>query len=274
MPKPEVFLGRVTEKVAIVTGAGSQPPDFGTGVAIAYVLAGEGAKVCLVDHDMERAQQTLRLINEIGGTAFIVKADITKSLDCARISKETVARYGRIDILVNNVGISSMKVTLDSVDEEDWDRTMDVNLKGAMLVTKHAIPHMVKQRAGSIVNISSIAALGSLGSMAYAITKGALITFARELATLYGRQGIRANTIAPGHLWTPIGRSWHCDDRTRRLRRDIAPLGIEGDAWDVATAVLFFASDESRFITAQTMAVDGGTSGVMPLYSLRWVADS
>lgn len=269
MPQPNKFWNRLEGKVAIVTGAGSQGDGFGTGKAIAYTFAREGARVCLVDRDPERAEQTRALIATAGGEAFVHAADVTESQACAAIVAATVERYGRLDVLVNNVGIAIASQRADVLDEESWDRVLAVNLRSAVLMSKYAIPHMNKAGGGSIVNISSVASVISSGSLAYAPSKAAMNSLTCELAILHGRDGIRVNTVAPGHIFTPMSAgalaNTAASEKSRAIRRNVAPLGIEGDAWDVAAATLFLACDEARFITGVFLPVDGGVTRIAPL---------
>ncbi len=263
MPQPTKFNATLAGKAAIVTGAGTEGEGVGIGRATAMVLAGEGAHVCLVDRHAAHAEETLRKIESMGGKAFVAAGDVTARGDCARFVAETLRRYGRLDILVNNVGVAS-PVPLDAPDEEAWSRVMNINLSSAMLMCRYAIPEMINNGGGSIINISSIAGIRAHGSIAYGPSKAAMAALAREITVIYGRQGIRANTVAPGHVLTPLAMSM-LPAEMRAERRDVGPLGIEGDAWDVALAVRFLASDEARFITGVHLPVDGGVTEIGPL---------
>lgn len=260
MPKPTRYYDRLSGLTAIVTGAGTEGEGIGTGHAIAMVLAGEGATVGLVDRHADAAQATLDQIAAAGGDAFILTGNVTANADCRRFVEDAHARTGRIDILVNNVGISA-PVGLEGDDEADWDRVFDVNVKSAMLMARHVVPAMKAVGGGSIVNISSIAGVRAHGSIAYGPSKAAMAALASELAVLCGPDGIRANTVAPGHIMTPHALHVLPSDM-RMLRRSIGPLGIEGDAWDIARAVAFLASDDARFITGIVLPVDGGVTEV------------
>lgn len=264
MPQPALFRHRLAGKVAIVTGAGSTDDRFGIGKAIAFSFAGEGARVCLVDRDAAAAERTRLAIEALGGDAIVCHSDITIDADCARMVNATVDRYGSLNILVNNAGISIGGGPLESLDMSVWDRVLDVNLRGAVVLTKHAVPHLIAARQSAIINIASIAGLLASGGAAYGPSKAALISLTRELALMYGRRGVRANVICPGHLYTPHVEGL-IDQEMRDRRRRIAPLGIEGDAWDVAAAAVFLASDEARFITSICLSVDGGATEVMPV---------
>lgn len=263
MPQPTKFYPRLKGRSAIVTGAGTQGDGIGTGRAIAMLLAGEGAHVALVDRDRESAEETRRRIDAAGGQAFTLAGDVTVDADCRHFVEQAVAHIGRLDILVNNVGISD-PVALDAADESGWTRVIDVNLKSAMLMIRHAVPAMKAAGGGSIVNISSIAGMRAHGSIAYGPSKAAMAQLAAEIAVLHGRYGIRVNTVAPGHIMTP--HAMHVlPEGLRTLRRAIAPLGIEGDAWDIARAVAFLASDDARFITGVLLPVDGGVTRIGPI---------
>jgi NAD(P)-dependent dehydrogenase (short-subunit alcohol dehydrogenase family) len=268
MPEPLRHHNRLSGKVAIVTGAGSQGSDeagVGTGKAIAVCLAAEGAAVCLVDRVPERAQDTLQRIESAGGKAFICAADVTLWADCERVVAETVERFGGLDILVNNVGVTGAPGGFETFNEADWSRVMDINLKSAVLMSRAAVPSMLKRGAGSIVNISSLAGQLAHGSgFAYGPSKAAMGQLSAELAVTYGRQGIRANTVAPGHIVTPLSAGL-TNPGLVAARRKVAPLGVEGDAWDVAGATVFLVSDEARFITGALIPVDGGVSMIGPL---------
>lgn len=255
---------RLQNKVAIVTGAGTRGPMAGTGQATAILFARHGAKVLLVDLESERAQQTQATITAEGGEASIFQADVTQEEACRALVDACVERYGALHILFNNVGISGPgKVT--EVEESVWNRALDVNLKSAVLTSKYAIPKMVATGGGSIIHVSSIDGLraGAVPNIPYAVAKGGLVTLTRAMAVQHGREGIRVNCIAPGLLYAPFVA--HISDETRDMRRKAAPLGIEGDGWDVAWAALFLASDEARWISGVVLPVDAGLLAATPL---------
>ena len=260
MPAPTRHYDRLRDKVALVTGAGSQGHGVGTGKAIACVFAREGARVCLVDRDPARAAETLQMIEGGGGEAFVHAADVTTEDGCAGAIQAAVARYGQLDVLVNNVGLGAGGGKLDQLPVSLFDTVMQVNLRTAFLMSRSALPHLVERR-GNVINIVSIAGLQAYGAAAYGPSKAALVQFTRELAVSYGRDGVRANSIAPGHLFTPLVEQF-ADTASRERRRRVAPLGIEGDAWDIALAALFLASDEARFVTGACLPVDGGVTQV------------
>lgn len=252
-------------KRAIVTGAGSEHDEIGIGRAIAISLAREGAKVACVDLAPDRAEATCARIRDFGGESITIAGDVSRSEDCVRIVDTASAAFGGLDTLVNNVGISS-PTRLASLDEAEWDRIYAINLKSAAMMSRFSLPHMIAAKGGSITNISSIAGIRAHGSLAYGTSKAALAQLSREIAALHGRDGIRANTVAPGHVLTPhVARL--LPPAMREKRRKVGLLGIEGDAWDIAMAVLYLASNEARFITAVELAVDGGVTQTGPLFA-------
>ncbi|MCP4750061.1 MAG: SDR family oxidoreductase [Proteobacteria bacterium] len=257
---------RLQDKTAIVIGAGQLPGDtIGNGRAMAILFAREGANVMLVDRDLELARETQSIIEKEGGQSFAFQADITDEENCRRIAEKCVEIYQGIDVLVNNVGIGAGDKSLVKLDEDAWDRIFDANLKGMFLTCKYVVPVMEKQESGSIVNISSVAAVCSTRHVAYKISKAGVNAMAHQLAMKYAKKGIRVNTIMPGLLNTPmaiegITQAMGIDKQTLiEVRDNAVPLkGGMGDAWDTAHAALFLASDEARFITAVTLPVDGG----------------
>jgi NAD(P)-dependent dehydrogenase (short-subunit alcohol dehydrogenase family) len=261
--------GRVEGKVAIVTGAGSTPgPGIGTGKAAAVVLAREGATVLCVDVVPERAAETKALIESEGGTAEVVAADCTRSADCEAMVRAAVDGFGRLDVLVNNIGRAFVGTVVDT-SEEEWDRALALNLRTAFLASKHAVPAMVAGGGGSIVNISSISAVRGDGTVAYSAAKGALLAMTVDMAYSHGRDGIRVNAIAPGHITTPMVHSVQQPgpgaEFMDAMRREAGLLGTPGDGWDVGWAVGFLASDEARWVTGALLPVDAGVLSVTPL---------
>lgn len=272
MPEPQNSYARLASKTAIVTGAGADGDEIGIGRAIALLLAREGAQVACADVDAVRAAATANRIQSEGGRAFSVAADVTKPRECQALVSETLSRFGRIDILVNNVGIST-PATLEGITLELWDRTLATNLTSVMLMSKYAVPEMAQNGCGSIVNISSLAGMRAMGALVYGPSKAAMAQLSREIGVLHGREGIRVNTVAPGHVMTPHAMA-KIPPTMREARRKVGPLGIEGDAWDVAQAVVFLASDEARFINGVHLAVDGGVEGIGPMTGHALITDA
>lgn len=266
------LLSRLTNKVAIITGAGSSGPGVGTGKAIAILFARAGAKVLLVDRLVQNAQETCAEILAEGGDAAVFAGDVTSAADCQAMVEAVVTRYGGLHILVNNVGITAGGTVVD-VSEEAWDRVFAVNLKSMMLTSKYAIPQMMAAGGGSIINMGSVEGLrsGAFSPLAaYAASKGGVAALTTAMAVQHGRQGIRVNCIAPGFIYTPLVAP-HVNEEGRALRREAAPLGTEGTAWDVAWAALFLASDEARWITGVVLPVDGGLMTTTPLSTFPYL---
>ena len=259
---------RLEGKIGAVIGAGQTPgPGIGNGRATALLLAREGAKLMLVDNRLESARDTQRMIEEEGGTAFCLQADITEEEACREIAAACVKQYGRIDLLHNNVGIGGGDAGPTHLEEASWDRIFDVNLKGCFLTCKHVLPVMREQGGGSIVNISSVAAVCSVGIVAYKTSKAGMNAFTHSLALGNARHGIRVNAIMPGLMDTPmaiqgISTARGVDPAALSRARDAqVPLGQKmGTAWDVAHASVFLHSDEASFITGALLPVDGGQS--------------
>jgi NAD(P)-dependent dehydrogenase (short-subunit alcohol dehydrogenase family) len=250
---------RLAGKVAIVTGAGSRGEGIGNGRAAAILFAREGAKVLLVDQTEKAAEETLATIKEEGGEAAVFVADVTRTEDCRAMVDEAVRRWGRLDILDNNVGIGG-RATVVEVTEADWDHLMRVNVTSMMLTGKHAVPAMAKSGGGAIVNISSISALRPRGLTPYSVSKGAVIALTRAMAIDHAPQGIRVNCIAPGPVYTPMVYSAGMTDELRDRRRRASPLGVEGSGWDIGYAALYLVSDEARYVTGVVLPVDGGVT--------------
>ena len=259
---------RLKDKVAIVVGAGQTPGDtIGNGRATAILFAREGARVVLVDHNYESALETQALIEAEGGTCLPVRADVTREEECAAFVRAAVDAYGRVDVLHNNVGIGGGDDEILSLKEESWDRIMGVNLKGMFLSSRSVLPVMREQRSGSIINISSIAAICSTGIVAYKTSKAGVNALTHQIAMENAKYNIRANAIMPGLMNTPmaiegISKARGIPKEELISQRDArVPLGGKmGTAWDVAYAALFLASDEAKFITGVILPVDGGQS--------------
>lgn len=259
---------RLKDKVAIVVGAGQTHGEtIGNGRATALLFAREGAKVLLVDRDLSSAQDTERLIKDEGGTATSIEADVTSSDDCGKYVRACVDTYGRIDVLHNNVGIGDADGPVHKVTEETWSRILDVNLSGTFRSCKAAIPVMREQRSGSIINISSVAAVCSTRITAYKVSKAGMNALSQDIAINNARHGIRVNVIMPGLMDTPmaiegISRARGIPAETlREERNNLVPLGRQmGTGWDIAHAALYLASDEAKFVTGVVLPVDGGQS--------------
>jgi NAD(P)-dependent dehydrogenase (short-subunit alcohol dehydrogenase family) len=261
------MAGRLKGKVAIVTGAGSSGPVIGNGAATAILFAREGAKVLCADLDEARARETVAAIVKEGGAASSFRADVSRAADCKAMVEAAVSRYGRLDILDNNVGISVRADVLE-VTEEQWDKVMAVNVKSIMLTAKYAVPHMAKGGGGSIITISSIAGLRANQSTPYSTSKAAVIGLTRSMAGDHGRQGIRVNCIVPGLIYGPMTAP-RMDAALRETRKNAAPLGTEGTGWDVAWAAVFLASDEARWISGVALPVDAGFLVMSPTTNAR-----
>jgi len=258
--------GRLEGKVAIVTGAGSSGPGWGNGKATAVLFAREGARVYAVDIDYKAVQETQSIILGENGKCRIRQVDVSKSQEVADMVKDCVDAYGRLDILHNNVGIVTVGGALDT-SEETWDKVMAVNLKSMFLTSKYVIPHMLKQGGGVITNISSIAAIRHTGVnyITYYASKAGILGLTMSLAMEYAPRGIRCNAILPGLMNTPMVveplKGVYGDGDVQKMievRDKQCPTGKMGDAWDVAHAALFLATDEAKYITGASIVVDGG----------------
>ncbi len=260
------MAGRLEDKVAIVTGAGSIGPGWGNGKATSVLFAREGARIFAVDIDLEAARETEAIIHSEGGECTAHQADVAKAAEVEALVRRCIDLYGRVDVLHNNVGIVALGGPVE-LDEADWDRVSDVNLKSAYLTCKFVIPHMLAQGGGAIVNISSVASLRWLGVsyLPYFTTKAGLNQLTQAVALEYARQNIRCNAILPGFMNTPMVHSTlagaYADgdiDKMIEIRDAQCPMGRMGDAWDVAYAALYLASDEARYVTGAQLVVDGG----------------
>jgi NAD(P)-dependent dehydrogenase (short-subunit alcohol dehydrogenase family) len=262
------MTGRLAGKIALVMGAGSIAEGWSNGKAAAVLFAREGATVYCVDINAASAGDTAGVIASEGGTAAAGQANVASSAEVKAVVDNCMARFGRIDVLHNNVGIVLPGGVVE-LEEEAWDRAFDVNLKGCYLAMKYVIPHMLAQGGGSIINVSSIASLRYLGTnyVAYYTTKAAMNHMTRVTAAEYASRQIRINAVLPGLMDTPMAKKGARemrgvpDNEMEKAWRDRAariPMGWMGDAWDVARAALFFASDDARFITGAELVVDGG----------------
>ena len=256
---------RLDGKVALVTGCGSIGPGWGNGKAISVLFARQGAKVYGVDRNLDAAQTTALLIADEGFEAEVAQCDVTQGPAVQKMVEDCLARFGRIDILVNNVGRSEPGGPVE-LSEETWDEQLDVNLKSAYLCCKSVLPVMEKQGGGAIVSVSSVAGLRYVGKpqVAYAAGKAAVMQMTKTTAVSYADKGIRLNTVVPGLMDTPLVRRLADKyaggdfEGFSAHRAQQVPMGRMGDGWDVAHAALFLASDEARYITAEQLVVDGG----------------
>ena len=262
------MAGRLAGKTALVIGAGSIGPGWGNGKATAVLFAREGARVMCVDVNEAAAHETAELIAREGGEAQALHADASSGADVERVVEACVERFGRIDVLDNNVGIAEVGGVVE-LSEAAWDRVFAINLKSCFLAMKHVIPIMERQGGGSIVNISSVASIRYLGVVyaTYYATKAAMNHLTRTTAAQYAAKNIRVNAILPGLMKTPmveksagLAHSYAQGDVEAmwRARDAQVPMGHMGDAWDVANAALFLACDESRYVTGIELVVDGG----------------
>jgi NAD(P)-dependent dehydrogenase (short-subunit alcohol dehydrogenase family) len=270
---------RMDGKVAIVAGAGSVGPSgskiWGNGKATAVLLARQGASVFLVDLNEDAVAETKSIIEAEGGTCAAHRCDMMIAADVQEMVQACLNRFKRIDVLVNNVGGSAPGDPV-SMTEEVWDRQIDFNLKTAFLGCKFVLPVMAEQGKGAIVNVASVAGmrndfLSGRSHVGYSASKAGVIQLSRSVAGTYARKGIRVNTVVPGLMHTPLveyrlARTVGGNDAQKLIdaRNNAVPMGHMGDAWDVAHAVLFLASDEARFITATEIIVDGGSTAAMP----------
>jgi NAD(P)-dependent dehydrogenase (short-subunit alcohol dehydrogenase family) len=259
------MANRLQDRVALVFGAGSSGPGWGNGKATAVTYAREGAHVVAIDINLDAARETEQVIRAEGFNCEAAMVDVTRSADVKALVDDVAKRHGRIDILHNNVGITAMGGPIEET-EESWHRVIDINLTGAFLTCKHVLPFMLRQGKGVIVNVSSLAAIRySYPYSSYYASKAGLNQFTVGVAMQYARQGIRANTIMPGMINTPliyhqIAGQYDSPEDMVRARDAACPMGRMGTAWEIANAALFLASDESSYITGLCLPVDGGLS--------------
>jgi NAD(P)-dependent dehydrogenase (short-subunit alcohol dehydrogenase family) len=246
-------------KVAIVTGAGALDDGIGNGRAAAILLARAGARVLVVDRVEAAAARTVAMIEAENGLAMAATGDVTVEADCRDLVAHAVDTWGRLDVLDNNVGIGSRGSVVDE-DPDRWDRVMEVNVRSMFLMSRHAVPAMAASGGGAIVNISSIAALRPGKLTAYTTSKGAVISLTKAMAVDHARDGVRVNCVAPGPVYTPMVYGHGMPDELRQARRNASLLKVEGTGWDIGNAVVFLSSDQARYITGQTLVVDGGVT--------------
>lgn len=246
-------------RTAIVAGGGAEGDGIGNGRAAAILLARVGASVFVVDRDVERAKRTVQMIRDEGGRAAAFGGDLTKEKTCRTMVQTALDHFGRIDMLDNNIGIGSRGSVIDE-SPENWHRVMQINVEAMYLASKHVIPAMLENGGGAIVNVSSISALRPRGLTAYSTSKGAVIALTRAMAVDHGADGIRVNCVAPGPVYTPMVAGGGMSEKARAQRAKASLLGIEGTGWDVGHAVRFLLSEQARYITGQTLVVDGGVT--------------
>ncbi|MDM8000170.1 MAG: glucose 1-dehydrogenase [Dehalococcoidia bacterium] len=246
------MTGRLDRKVALITGAAS-----GIGRASALLFAKEGASVSVVDRALPGAQETVAVITKARGEAIAIEADVSSAADVERMIKRTVDTYGRLDILFNNAGISARTLAFTAdLSEEDWDAVLDTNLKSVFLASRLAIPIMIRQGGGVIVNTSSAQGIGGGPLVSpYCASKAGIILLTKTMAAEYAKQNIRVNCICPGMTDTPMMSAYFSS-----LQMDFIPQGRPGDPEEIARAALFLASDDASYVTGAFLPVDGGWS--------------
>lgn len=244
---------RISDKVAIITGAAS-----GIGRTTAILFAKEGGKVVVADKNEVGGNETVDLIRSDGGQAIFDYVNVTSATDIQGMVKTTINTYGKLNILVNNAGIATRLPVVD-LSEEDWDRNIDVNLKSIYLSSKYAIPRMIKNGGGSIVNIASIYGIvGGRVRAAYAASKGGVVSLTRSMALDYALHKIRVNCVCPGFVNTPLLKNILKNKEEYQALADLHPMGRLGDMLEIALGVLYLASDESSFVTGIALPIDGG----------------
>ncbi len=269
---------RLRGKVAIVTGAGSRGEGIGNGRATAVLLARHGARVTVLDQEEAWAERTAEMIRGESGECQVMRADVTEPAQCEAAVRGTTERWGRLDILVNNVGILGPRGTAVDVDPAAWDQAMRVNLTSMVLMAKYAIPAMAQAGGGAIVNLSSFAGMfGGFPDLFYPTSKGAVINLTRAMAAHHAHEGIRVNCVAPGAVYTPMVQvgapgDTPMDEETRAARRDRSLLKTEGTGWDIGNAVLYLVSEEARWVTGIVLPVDAGTSAAPTAAGYRLTA--
>lgn len=244
---------------AIVTGAGATGDGIGNGRASALLLAEAGHEVVVVDRRAEDGRRTVEMITERNGQARFVEADVTSTDDCEALADFLESTCAPLRVLVNNVGVGSRGTILESTHQQ-WSKVMRINVDSVFQVSRHVLPAMIHAGGGAVVNIGSISALRPRGLTAYSTSKGAVTSLTQAMAVDHGAEGIRVNAVIPGPVWTPLVERTGADDSYRARRAEASLLGVEGTGWDVGHAVAFLASDAARFITGQSLVVDGGTT--------------
>ncbi|KAF4313492.1 hypothetical protein GTA08_BOTSDO01345 [Botryosphaeria dothidea] len=260
MAPPRAF--DFTGDVALVTGAGSRMHgEIGNGRAASILLARHGAKVALVDFNVDWANETKRMIDAEGGISEVIQADVTDEQSCKKAVARTVELWGALHILINIVGVGGAVGDATRIDLTAWDRDFRINVTSMVMMSRYAIPEMRRAGRGSIVNMSSVSGLlGGNPSLLYPTTKGAIIQMTRAMAAQHGQESIRVNCVAPGMAYTPMVRGRGMNDEMRQARINQNLMKKEGTGWDVGYAILFLASKEAGWITGLVMPVDGGTT--------------
>ncbi|MEO9870628.1 SDR family NAD(P)-dependent oxidoreductase [Ekhidna sp.] len=252
-------MKRLEGKVAVVTGA-----SLGIGEATAELFAKEGAKVAVTDVLDEEGRKVVDKIVRLGGEAAYWHLDVTDEKEVSTVLKEVFDKWGKLNVLVNNAGIAGANAPTDQVTEEEWDQVMAVNVKGVFFCTKHAVPYMKKSGPSSIINLSSIYGIISAPDIPpYHASKGAVRSMSKTDALLYASEQIRANSIHPGFIWTPLvedflGQSGGSIEEGRKATDELHPIGHMGEPDDIAYGALYLASDESKFVTGEELVIDGG----------------
>jgi NAD(P)-dependent dehydrogenase (short-subunit alcohol dehydrogenase family) len=249
---------RLAGKVAIITGSAG-----GMGKLAAQVFAREGASIVVTDIAVKEGEETVQAVRDTGGKAIFVRADVSKEDEVQHMVMASIEEFGHVDVLYNNAGIMpGDDAGVTDLSEASWDHILDINLKSAFLCSKHAVPHMLKQGKGSIINIASfVAFMGcTVAQDAYTASKGGMLSLTKSFAVQYGRHGVRCNAICPGPIETPLLRVLWTSEDARNLRLNRIPLGRFGQAEDIVYMALYLASDESSWTTGAWLTVDGGIS--------------
>lgn len=249
-------LTKLKDKIVLISGAGS-----GIGRATALLLAKEGGSIAAIDWIAERADETVNAIKEKGGNGVAIKADVSKAAEVESMIKQTIGAYGKLDILFNNAGVMQPLKMITETTEEDWNRVIDINLKGTFLAMKYGIPAMIKSGGGAIINSSSMAGLIGFTYMpAYAASKAGIIQLTKSAALEFAKQNIRVNCICPGLIKTPMAENLAMEPNLKYYKptRKQIPLTRQGTPEEIACAVLFLASDDSSYITGTALSIDGG----------------
>lgn len=275
MDSAERSYGRALNgRVAIVTGAGSRADGIGNGRASAVLLARDGAKVVLVDSVEGWVEKTREMIEAEGGQVIVHIGDVSRDEGCADIVRHAVDEWGRVDILVNNVGVGGPIGTAVDLHLVAWDEALRINVTSMMLMARYSIPEMRKLHRGAIVNMASVAGLiGGHPSLLYPTSKGAVVNMTRAMAAQHGPEGIRVNCVAPGMVYTPMVYARGMSGDVRESRRKRSLLQTEGSGWDVGNAVRFLASDEAGWITGAVLPVDAGATAGRIIYSAAQVRE-